>query len=419
MGNNINSVASMLDDLFERAKASDRKLACCKCIVDNRECIAAMDIANASHIITFFYDSLHDNHFIVNIAQSEDWEEADRKISGFLGCSDRSILTITSYASYWYSRLETNSDIVTDSIEQKRQFFICCYPETFDDHYDPSDEIGRYVLLITDFSDEFKQVHFYVHFEGTDEAFHLSEATNTPDLVWNMYCEFCDREEALQVKEREETNRFYPQTKYDVSDFRQIKSMFLKAVNRAFKSDIGIDSFRFRTDASSYAAEIIAVSSELSEVRVVIHNIDTNEYFSRTVPRRDYFEEIFVVDLFMALFPQEAKAIYNKKYFDPKFDKIQKEITVLLDKAVQEGTADYSFYGVNKEIPELGEKYEAEAKCEQNSNLVSLTVHIRSRKKPSFERTVEIGKPFEEMFSELYQFLYPDRIALLSEDIPE
>ncbi|MBR6106815.1 MAG: hypothetical protein IKQ39_02285 [Oscillospiraceae bacterium] len=219
---NINSVASMFDDLFERANASDEKLACCKFIVDNRECIAAMDIATASHIVTFFYDPIHDNHLIPNIDKSEDWEEADRKISVFLGCSDRSILTITSFASYWYSRLETNSDIVTDSIEQKRQFFICCYPETFDDHYDPSDEIGRYVLLITEFSDDFKQVHFYIHFEYTDEAFHLSEATNTPDLVWNMYCEFCDREEALQVKEREGINRFYPQTQYDASDFHQI-----------------------------------------------------------------------------------------------------------------------------------------------------------------------------------------------------
>lgn len=70
------------------------------------------------------------------------------------------------------------------------------------------------------------------------------------------------------------------------------------------------------------------------------------------------------------MFPQEAKAIYNKKHFDPKFDKIQKEITVLLDKAVQEGTADYSFYGVNKEIPELGEEYSTKVIYEKNSNLL-------------------------------------------------
>ncbi len=356
---------------------------------------------------------------VINIEQSEDWGEADRKLSDFLGYSDQSELTVSSYASYWYSRLETNSEIVTDSIEQKRKFFICCYQETFEDHYDPYDETGRTVLLITEFSDDFKQVHFYIHFKYTDEAFHLSGATDSPDLIWNLYCEFCGREEALQVKEREELNSFYPLNKYDAADFPQIKSMFLKAVNTAFKSDVGIESFRFRTDAGCHAASIIAVSSELNEVRVVIHNIDRNDYYSRTVSGRHYFEETFAVHLYIALFPQEAKAIYNKENFDPLFDKIRQKITEILDLAAKEGRAECSFQAVDKEIPELGSTYSAEAVQENDGKDVRLTVKCSYRKKLIFDQTVEAGALNDTLFQELYQFLYPERIALLREDILE
>ena len=414
---NINSIESMLDDLFERAKASEEKIACCKCIVDSREYIAAMDIVDGSYIVTFFYNTSNDNHLIVNIEKSEDWEEADRKLSDFLDCSDQNKLTVSSYASYWYSRLEPNSDIVTEAIEQKRKFFICCYPETFDDHYDPYDETGRSVLLITDFPNDFEQVHFYIHFEYTDEAFHLSESMDSPDLLWNLYCEFCDYEDKLQIKEKEVLNKFYPQNKYAASDFRQIKALFLKAINDAFKSDIGINSLRFRTDAGQFAAQIIAVSSKLYEVRVIIHNIDYNQYFSRPVSGRDYFEEIFAVDLFKELFPEEAKEIYNKECFDDLFDKIRQKITGILDQALEEGCSSCSFQAVDKEIPELGATYSAEAVLEKDSNLVHLTVKLQSRNNTPFEHTVEVGQVYDTLFDKLYRFLYPNRIALLIEDI--
>lgn len=422
MGNdirNFDSIKSMLEDLFERAKVANDNLACCKCIIDNREYVAAMDIVNDSYIITLLYNPLQDNHLIVNIKKGENWIEAARKTSDFLGYSDQNELTVSSYASYWYSRLETNSDIITDSIEQKRKFFICCYPETFFDHYDMRDESGRSVLLITEFSDDFKQVHFYIHFECTDEAFHLSGDTDSPDLIWNLYCEFRDREEALQVKERDKLNRFYPQNKYDAADFPQIKSMFLKAVNTAFKNDVGIESFRFRTDAGCHAASIIAVSSELNEVRVVIHNIDRNDYYSRTVSGRHYFEETFAVHLYIALFPQEAKEIYNKEHFDPLFDKIRQKITEALDLAAKEGRAECSFQAVDKEIPELGSTYSAEAVQENDGKDVRLTVKCSYRKKLLFDQTVEAGALNDTLFQELYQFLYPERIALLREDILE
>ena len=420
MGNdirNINSIESMLDDLFERAKASEEKIACCKYIVDSREYIAAMDIVDAPYIVIFFYNTLNDNHLIVNIEKSEDWEEANRKLFDFLGCSDHSELTVSSYASYWYSRLEPNSDIVTEAIEQKRKFFICCYPETFNDHYDLCDETGRNVLLITEFSDDFKQVHFYIHFEYTDEAFHLSESTDSPELLWNLYCEFCDYEEELQVKEKEVLNKYYPQNKYAASDFRQIKAMFLKAINGAFKSDIGINSIRFRTDAGQFAVQIIAVSSELYEVRVIIHNIDYNQCFSRPVPGRDYFEKIFAVDLFKELFPEESKEIYNKDRFDDLFDKIRQKITGILNQAVETGCSSCSFQAVDKEIPELGATYSAEAVLEKESNLVRLSVKLQSRNRGSFEHTVEVGQVYDNLFDKLYQFLYPNRIVLLIEDI--
>ncbi len=420
MGNdirNINSIESMLDDLFERVKASEEKITCCKYIVDSREYIAAMDIVDASYIVIFFYNTLNDNHLIVNIEKSEDWEEANRKLFDFLGCSYQSELTVASYASYWYSRLEPNSDIVTEAIEQNRKFFICCYPETFDNHYDPCDETGRRVLLITEFSDDFEQVHFYIHFEYTNEAFHLSGSTDSTDLLWNLYCEFEDYEEELQVKEKEILNKFYPHNKYAASDFLQIKALFLKAINDAFKSDIGINSIRFRTDAGQFAAQIIVVSSELYEVRVIIHNIDYNQYFSRRVPGRDYFEEIFAVDLFKELFPEEAKEIYNKECFDDLFEKIRPKIKEILVTAAKIGYSSCSFQAVDKEIPELGATYSAEAVLEKGGNLVSLTVKCPSKKTVPFERTVEVGQVYDNLFGELYQFLYPNRIVLLIDDI--
>lgn len=413
---NINSIESMLDDLFDRTVETEQKMACCSCFIDNKKYIVAMDISNAPYLILLIFNTEDGRHFILKT--EEEWDDVVKKVCVFLDCSEQSKLSVSLYSSYWYSRLEPNSSIVTEAIEQKRKLFICSYPETFEDYYNPMTETGETVLLITEFSDDFKQVHFYVHFEDTNEAFHLSEATDTPDLVWNLYCEFCDHEDALQVKEREELNRFYPQNKYDADDFPQVKSLFLKAINSAFKSDIGIYSFRFRTDAGNYVASVVAVTSELCEVRVMIHNIDTNQTFTRQVPDSRFFEEIFAVDLFIELFSEEAKAIYNKEHFDPMFDKIEKEITGILDKAAKEGSADYRFYGVNKEIPGLREEYSAEAVQEKESNVVQLTIKCPYKKSISYDRTVEIGTSYDDMFSELYQFLYPDRIALFIEDIP-
>ncbi|MGN0574688.1 MAG: hypothetical protein ACI4J2_01560 [Ruminococcus sp.] len=431
MGNDIrntNSVESMLDILFDRTAETEQKMACCSCLIDNKKYIVAMDISNAPYLILLIFNTENEQHFILKT--EEDWDDVVKKVCGFLDCSDKNELTVSDFGSYWYSRLEPDSSIiteeielepdssiVTEAIEQKRKFFICSYPETFEDHYDPCDENGRSVLLITEFSDDFKQVHFYVHFENTDEAFHLSEATDTPDLVRNLYCELCDYEENLQIKEREELNRFYPQNKYDAADYAQVKSLFLKAISNAFKSDIGIYSFRFRTDAGSYAAEIIAVSSELNEVRVIIHNIDTKQNFTRTFSGRKFFEEIFTVDLFIALFPEEAKEIYNRESFDPEFDTTRQEITEILDKASKEGSAGCSFYGVNKDIPELGAEYSADAVLEKDSNQIRLTVKDTFKENVSYECTVEVGMPYDGLFSGLYQFLYPKRIALSIEDI--
>ena len=145
-------------------------------------------------------------------------------------------------------------------------------------------------------------------------------------MLNKTYDRFCEYQEELQIREREDDNRFYPQEKYIASDFTQVKARFCEAIGSAFKSDIGIYSFRFRTDAGSYVATVAAVSSELNEVRVMIHNIDTNQTFTRQVSDRQFFEEIFAVDLFIELFPKEAHALYQEKKFDPKFVKRVKAI---------------------------------------------------------------------------------------------
>ena len=247
------SVEEMLDALFDRADTSENRLVCCKCFVENRKYIVAMALSNSSANV-FIYNTEDNTYFIAAIASSEEWDDADKRISDFFDCSNQNGLTISEYAENWYSRLEPNSNIISNSIKQKRSFFTCCYPETFEDHYNPMDETGEIVLLITEFSDDFSSVHFYVHFLGTDTAFLLSEDTNSPDLVWNLYCKFCDNQEKLQIREREADNKFYPQDKYSASEFTQVKARFCEAIGSAFKSDIGIYSFRFRTDAGNYAA---------------------------------------------------------------------------------------------------------------------------------------------------------------------
>lgn len=413
----IISIKAMLASLFDRADTSERGLSCCKCFVDNGKFIVAMALYN-SYITVFVYRTEDCMYSVLRQQRDGDWDGTAGKIADIIDCPEQNELTVSEYAEYWYSRLEPNSNIISNSIKQKRSFFTCCYPETFEDHYNPMDETGEIVLLITEFSDDFSSVHFYVHFLGTDTAFLLSEDTNSPDLVWNLYCKFCDNQEKLQIREREADNKFYPQDKYSASEFTQVKARFCEAIGSAFKSDIGIYSFRFRTDAGNYAASVVAVSSELCEVRVMIHNIDSNQTFCRQVPDSRFFEEIFAVDLFIELFPQEAHALYQEKTFDPMFEKIKEQITDILDKARQGCTSSCSFHCWNKDIPELGEKYSADAVLEQDSNLIHLTVKCPSKKKLSYERTVKIGELYDEILSELYRFLYPNRIALLIEDIP-
>ena len=411
------SVEEMLDALFDRADTSENRLVCCKCFVENRKYIVAMSLSNSSANV-FIYNTEDNTYFIAAIASSEEWDDADKRISDFFDCSNQNGLTISEYAEYWYSRIEPNSDIISDSIKQKRSFFFCCYPETFEDHYNPMDETGRTVLLITEFSDDFSSVHFYVHFLDTGAAISLGGDTDYEELLSKIYDSFCEYEEECQIKEREDDNRFYPQNHYDASDFSKIKSMVLEGIKKSYKNDIGIFSFRFRTDAGNFAASVVAVSSELNEVRVMIHNTDTNETFIRAVPDRQFFEKIFAADLYIALFPKEAHALYQEKTFDPMFEKIKEQITDILDKARQGCTSSCSFHCWNKDIPELGEKYSADAVLEQDSNLIHLTVKCPSKKKLSYERTVKIGELYDEILSELYRFLYPNRIALLIEDIP-
>ena len=237
-------------------------------------------------------------------------------------------------------------------------------------------------------------------------------------MLNKIYDSFCEYEEECQIKEREDDNRFYPQNHYDASDFSKIKSMVLEGIKKSYKNDIGIFSFRFRTDAGNFAASVVAVSSGLNEVRVMIHNIDTNQTFTRQVSDRQFFEEIFAVDLFIELFPKEAHALYQEKIFDPKFEKIKEQISDILYKARQGNPSSCSFYSVNKDIPELAEEYSADAVLEKGRKLVHLTVKCPYKENLSYEQTVKVGKPYDKILSGLYRFLYPNRIALLTEDIP-
>lgn len=411
------SVEEMLAALFDRADTSKRGLSCCKCFVENRKYIVAMALSD-SYITVFVYRTEDDMYSIVYQQYDSDWDDTAEKIAAFIGCSNKNELTVSEYSEYWYSRIEPDSNIISDSIKQKRIFFICCYPETFEDHYDPMSETGETVLLITEFSDDFSSVHFYVHFLGTGTVFSLGGDTDYKELLNKTYDRFCEYQEELQIREREDDNRFYPQQKYIASDFTQVKARFCEAIGSAFKSDIGIYSFRFRTDAGNYAASAVAVSSELCEVRVMIHNTDTNETFIRAVPDRQFFEKIFAADLYIALFPKEAHALYQEKTFDPNFEKIKEQITDILDKARQGCTSSCSFHCWNKDIPELGEKYSADAVLEKSRKLIHLTVKCPSKKELSYEQTVKVGKPYDKILSGLYRFLYPNRIALLTEDIP-
>lgn len=410
----IISVEEMLDALYEKAV---RGLSCCKCFVDNRKFIVR-GLYNYSVDEVFVYNTEDATYFIATKNENEEWGETIGEIAAFIGCSEQNKLTVSEYAKYWYSRLEPNSNIISDSIKQKRRFFICSYPETFEDYYNPMDETGETVLLITEFSDDFSSVHFYVHFLGTGTVFSLGGDTDYKELLNKTYDRFCEYQEELQIREREEDNRFHPQEKYIASDFTQVKARFREAIGNAFKSDIGIYSFRFRTDAGSYVATVAAVSSELNEVRVMIHNIDTNQTFTRQVSDRQFFEEIFAVDLFIELFPKEAHALYQEKEFDPKFEKIKEQISDILYKARQGNPSSCSFYAVNKDIPELAEEYSADAFLDKGRKLVHLTVKCPSKKELSYEQTVKVGKPYDKILSRLYRFLYPNRIALLTEDIP-
>lgn len=413
----IISVEEMLAALFDRADTSKRGLSCCKCFVENRKYIVAMALSD-SYITVFVYRTEDDMYSIVYQQYDSDWDDTAEKIAAFIGCSNKNELTVSEYSEYCYSRIEPDSNIISDSIKQKRSFFICCYPETFEDHYDPMSETGETVLLITEFSDDFSSVHFYVHFLGTGTVFSLGGDTDYKELLNKTYDRFCEYQEELQIREREDDNRFYPQEKYIASDFTQVKARFCEAIGSAFKSDIGIYSFRFRTDAGNYAASAVAVSSELCEVRVMIHNIDTNQTFSRQVPDSRFFEEIFAVDLFIELFPKEAHALYQEKTFDPNFEKIKEQITDILDKARQGCPSSCRFHAWNKDIPELGEKYSADAVLEKSRKLIHLTVKCPYKADLSYEQTVKVGKPYDKILSGLYRFLYPNRIALLTEDIP-
>lgn len=117
------------------------------------------------------------------------------------------------------------------------------------------------------------------------------------------------------------------------------------------------------------------------------------------------------------LFPEEAKEIYNRERFDPEFDAARQKITDILDKASKEGSAGCSFYGVNKDIPELGAEDSADAILEKDSNQIRLTVKDTFKESVSYECTVQVGTPYNKLFSGLYQFLYPKRIVLSIEDI--
>ena len=99
------------------------------------------------------------------------------------------------------------------------------------------------------------------------------------------------------------------------------------------------------------------------------------------------------------------------------FDKIRQKITGILDQAVETGCSSCSFQAVDKDIPELGATYSAEAVLEKESNLVRLSVKLQSRNRGPFEHTVEVGQVYDNLFDKLYQFLYPNRIVLLIEDI--
>ena len=66
----------------------------------------------------------------------------------------------------------------------------------------------------------------------------------------------------------------------------------------------------------------------------------------------------------------------------------------------------------------MAEEYSADAFLDKGRKLVHLTVKCPSKKELSYEQTVKVGKPYDKILSGLYRFLYPNRIALLTEDIP-
>lgn len=427
---NYDSVELMLDALLNQALDTKHGISCFNCFIDQKSFIIAMDLSDKDYCVIFIYNTESDQYLIIN--ERYDWhdvdkkiyaflgssaQEVDKKVSVFLGYSDQSVLNVTANAVYWQENLLPYNDFVTEAIKLKRKFFISSYYDIFDDHYAQWDEISRLVLLITKFSDDFKQVHFYVHFVGTNLAFHLSEKTDTPYIMRNLYYEYCDYEEKLQIREREEANKFLSKDKYSSSDFNLIKLRFLNAISSAFESDNGIYSFRFQTNNGDYAVEIIAVSSDLYEVTVIVYDINTNNIFSRQVSNRSFFDNNFTVDLFKELFPEEAHALYKEKIFDPKIREIKKQITDILDKARQGSPSSCSFYAVNKDMPDLTEKYSADAFAEQNSNCLRLTVESPYSGEPSYVETVKSGESYDGIFNKLYSFLYPNKISLSKEDI--
>lgn len=221
----INSVKAMLDALFERANASveekgDNGVSCCKCFVDNKTYIVALNLYDYSCVCDYSFDEIFiyntedKTYFIDRKRVNKEWGEMIRKITDFIGCSGHNKLTVSEYAYFSRENLLSDNNIISDSIKQKRSFSICCYGDYFNDCYDDCNEAGREVMLITEFSDDFQNIHMYVHFTLTDVAFYLKESTDTPDLVCNICHKIDDYERELQIRERETGNKFRPQDTY-------------------------------------------------------------------------------------------------------------------------------------------------------------------------------------------------------------
>ena len=66
---------------------------------------------------------------IVYQQYDSDWDDTAEKIAAFIGCSNKNELTVSEYSEYWYSRIEPDSNIISDSINKSVVFSFAAIPK--------------------------------------------------------------------------------------------------------------------------------------------------------------------------------------------------------------------------------------------------------------------------------------------------